>query len=269
MDQKELIEKITSEVMLKLKDKLVLQDLQKSVQVNINPITAQGNIAPQDVAKYIDHTMLKPEATIDAFDKLCSEAITFRFKSVCVNSSWISYVAKKLRGTGIKVCSVIGFPLGAMDSRAKAFEGRIAIENGAEELDMVINVGALKSRNLKLVEEDIRSVRRAARSTTILKVIIETSLLTDEEKVLACEISKKAEADFVKTCTGFAGGGATVEDISLMRRIVGPNMGVKASGGIRDYDKAISLIGAGANRLGCVSSVAIVTGVRGNTKGSY
>lgn len=269
MDQKELIEKITSEVLLKIKDKLVFQDLQKGIQGNVNPISAQGSIAPQDVAKYIDHTMLKPESTIGAFDKLCSEALTFRFKSVCVNSCWVGYVSKKLRGTGVKVCSVIGFPLGAMDSRAKAFEARTAIENGAEELDMVINVGALKSKDLKLVEEDIRAVRRATRSTTILKVIIETSLLTDEEKVLACEISKKSEADFVKTCTGFAGGGATVEDISLMRRIVGPNMGVKASGGIRDYDKALILLAAGANRLGCVSSVAIVTGVRGNTQGSY
>ena len=265
MDQNELIEKITSEVMLKLKDKLVQQDTPKI----INAAATQASIAPQDVAKYIDHTMLKPEATIDAFDKLCNEALTFRFKSVCVNSCRVEYVAKKLRGTGIKVCSVIGFPLGAMDSRAKAFETRTVIENGAEEIDMVINVGALKERNLKLVEEDIRVVRRATRSTTILKVIIETSLLTEEEKVLACEISKKAEADFVKTCTGFAGGGATVEDISLMRRIVGPNMGVKASGGVRDYDKAITLIGAGANRLGCVSSVAVVTGVRGNTQGSY
>lgn len=265
MDQNELIEKITSEVMLKLKDKLVLQDTPKI----INPAAGQNSIAPQDVAKYIDHTMLKPEATIDAFDKLCNEALTFRFKSVCVNSGRVEYVAKKLRGTGVKVCSVIGFPLGAMDSRAKAFETRTCVENGAEEIDMVINVGALKERNLKLVEEDIRAVRRATRGTTILKVIIETSLLTDEEKVLACEISKKAEADFVKTCTGFAGGGATVEDIALMRRIVGPNMGVKASGGVRDYDKAITLIGAGANRLGCVSSVAVVTGVRGNTQGSY
>jgi deoxyribose-phosphate aldolase len=265
MDQNELIEKITSEVMLKLKDKLVLQEASKI----INPAVTKTGITPQDVAKYIDHTMLKPEATIDAFDKLCNEALTFRFKSVCVNSCRVAYVAKKLRGTGIKVCSVIGFPLGAMDSRAKAFETRTVIENGAEEIDMVINVGALKERNLRLVEEDIRAVRRATRSITILKVIIETSLLTEEEKVLACEISKKADADFVKTCTGFAGGGATVEDISLMRRIVGPNMGVKASGGVRDYDKAISLIGAGANRLGCVSSVAIVTGVRGNTKGSY
>ena len=265
MDQNELIEKITSEVMLKLKDKLVQQDAPKI----INATATQVSIAPQDVAKYIDHTMLKPEATIDAFDKLCNEALTFRFKSVCVNSCRVEYVAKKLRGTGIKVCSVIGFPLGAMDSRAKAFETRTVIENGAEEIDMVINVGALKERNLKYVEEDIRAVRRATRGTTILKVIIETSLLTEEEKVLACEISKKAEADFVKTCTGFAGGGATVEDISLMRRIVGPNMGVKASGGVRDYDKAITLIGAGANRLGCVSSVAVVTGVRGNTQGSY
>jgi len=227
----------------------------------------QGNLAPKDVAKYIDHTMLKPEATIDAFDKLCDEAKTYGFKSVCVNSGWVSYVANKLKGTGIKVCAVIGFPLGAMDSKVKAFEASTCIQNGAEELDMVMNVGALKSKDLKLVEADIRAVRQAAKNPAILKVIIETALLTEEEKVLACEISKKAGADFVKTCTGFAGGGATVEDIALMRKIVGPDMGVKASGGVRDYDKAIALIGAGANRIGCVSSVAIVTDAKGNTQG--
>lgn len=259
MEQKELNEKNTSEEMLKSTDKPAIN----------NPAVPPDSMAPQDVAKFIDHTMLKPEATMEAFDKLCDEALTYRFKSVCVNSCRVAYVAEKLRGTGINVCSVIGFPLGAMDSRAKAFETKTAVKNGAVEIDMVINVGALKERNLKLVEEDIKAVRRAARGTTVLKVIIETSLLTEEEKVLACGISKKAGADFVKTCTGFAGGGATAEDIALMRSIVGPGMGVKASGGVRDYDKAIMLIGAGANRLGCVSSVAVVTGVRGNTQGSY
>jgi deoxyribose-phosphate aldolase len=154
-----------------------------------------------------------------------------------------------------------------MDSRVKALEGRRAIEEGAQELDMVINVGALKGGQLKLVEDDIRTVRRATRGTTVLKVIIETSLLTDDEKVLACELSKKAGADFVKTCTGFAGGGATAEDIALMRRVVGPDMGVKASGGIRNYDKAVEVLNAGANRIGAVSSVAIVTGVRAEGKG--
>ena len=211
--------------------------------------------------------MLKPESVATQFEQLCSDAIRYKFKSVCVNSSWIPFVAKKLRGTGVKVCSVIGFPLGEMDTRSKAFEARSAIGNGAEELDMVINVGALKSGNLKLVEEDIRAIKRACRTNTVLKVILETGLLTDEEKIIACEISKKAGADFVKTSTGFSGSGATVHDVALMRRIVGPQMGVKASGGIRNFDQAISLINAGANRLGCGASIDIITGAE--AKGSY
>jgi deoxyribose-phosphate aldolase len=252
MEQNELIEKITKEVMARLGEKM---GSQKSEPVKNNPVMSQA-----ELARYIDHTLLKPEAVQSQFDKLCEEAVKYQFFSVCVNSAWVSYVAKKLRGTGIKVCCVIGFPLGEMESRSKAFEARNAIENGANELDMVINIGALKSRNLKLVEEDIRAVKRACRSNTILKVIIETSLLTEEEKVLACELSKKAEADFVKTSTGFSASGATVADIALMRRVVGPKMGVKASGGITDFNKAVALINAGANRLGCGSSVAVVTG---------
>lgn len=263
MDQNELINQITREVM-------------KRLQAEINKQGAKlgpgggGKFTgadPASLAKYIDHTMLRPEAPLTAFDKLCTEAIHYGFKSVCVNSCRVAYVTKKLQNTGVKVCSVIGFPLGAMDTRGKAFEARRALEEGAHELDMVINVGALKSGDLKYVEDDIRAVRRATRGTTILKVIIETSLLTDDEKVLACEISKKAGADFVKTCTGFAGGGATAEDLALMRRVVGPDMGVKASGGIRNYDKAVLVLNAGANRIGAVSSVPIVTGVRAEGKG--
>ncbi|MEI7500290.1 MAG: deoxyribose-phosphate aldolase [Bacteroidota bacterium] len=213
-----------------------------------------------ELASYIDHTLLKPEAVVSQFEQLCNEAVKYKFKSVCVNSSWIPFVAKKLRGTNVKICSVIGFPLGEMDTRSKAFEARIAIGNGAEELDMVINVGALKSGNLKLVEEDIRAIKRACRGATVLKVILETGLLTDEEKIIACEISKRAGADFVKTSTGFSGSGATVHDVALMRKIVGPHMGVKASGGIRNFDQAIEMINAGANRLGCGSSVDVITG---------
>ncbi|OFX22195.1 MAG: deoxyribose-phosphate aldolase [Bacteroidetes bacterium GWA2_31_9] len=224
-------------------------------------------MSPLELAGYIDHTLLKPESTQEQFDKLCEDAKAYKFKSVCVNSGWVPYVAKKLRGSGILICSVIGFPLGEMDTRSKAFEARSAISNGANELDMVINVSALKSRNLKLVEEDIRAIKRACRSNTILKVIIETGLLSEEEKILACEISKKANADFVKTCTGFMGGGATVADIQLMRRIVGSKIGVKASGGIKDFKQAIALINAGANRLGCGASVAIVTGA--TSQGGY
>ncbi|MFA5970724.1 MAG: deoxyribose-phosphate aldolase [Lentimicrobiaceae bacterium] len=265
MDQKELIDKITKEVMQRLNEKSGNQgDLNKG---NISQQTTSARMSQAELAGYIDHTLLKPEAVELQFELLCNEAVKYKFKSVCVNSSWVPYVAKKLRGTGVIICSVIGFPLGGMDTRSKAFEARSAIASGATELDMVINVGALKSGNLKLVEEDIRAIKRACRSTTVLKVILETGLLTDAEKIIACEIAKKADADFVKTSTGFAGSGATVEDIALMRRIVGPKMGVKASGGIKTFDQAISLINAGANRLGCGASVAVITGAE--AKGNY
>lgn len=265
MHQNELIDKITQEVMKRLTEELSRQGTASRT------FGAQTNSASQitasEMAKYIDHTLLKPEAPRSAYDKLCDEAIKHGFKSVCVNSSWVAYVSKKLQRTEVLVCAVVGFPLGAMDSRAKAFETRRAIEDGAREIDMVINVGALKSGNLKLVEEDIRAVRRATRGTTVLKVILETCLLSDDEKVLACEIAKKAGADFVKTSTGFGGGGATVEDVALMRRVVGPKMGVKASGGIRDFAKASAMITAGASRIGAGAGVAIVTGAPG--QGSY
>jgi len=256
MDQQELIDKITNAVMEKLKGELGAKGGAAAAVPTQDP-------SPASMAKYIDHTMLMPDAPDAAFDKLCEEAIYWSFASVCVNSSRVRYVAKKLQGTPVKACAVIGFPLGQMDSRSKAFEARRCIEDGASELDMVINVGALKSGNLKLVEEDIRTVRRATRGNTVLKVIIETSLLTDDEKIIACQLSKKAGADFVKTCTGFAGGGATPHDIALMRRTVGPDMGVKASGGMRNYPRAAQIIAAGANRIGAVSSVAIVTGQSG------
>ena len=256
MDQQELIEKITKEVMQRLTAELGRQTSKAAGEKT----TSGSKITAAEMAKYIDHTLLKPDAPQAAFDKLCEEAIKYKFKSVCINSSRVPYVTKKLQGTGVLVCSVVGFPLGAADSRSKAFETRRAIEEGAKEIDMVINVSALKSRDLKTVEADIRAVRRATRSTTILKVILETCLLTDDEKVLACEIAKKAGADFVKTSTGFAGGGATVEDVALMRRVVGPKMGVKASGGIKDYATAVAMINAGATRLGTSASVAIVTG---------
>jgi len=258
MDQKELIEKITREVMEKLKN-------QGAAHMG-NTGGAHAGMTQEALAGYIDHTLLKPEAVEAQFEQLCKEAVEYKFKSVCVNSSWVPYVAKKLRSSGIIICSVIGFPLGGMDTRSKAFEARSAIESGATELDMVINIGALKSGNLKLVEEDIRAIKRACRNNILLKVILETGLLNEAEKILACEISKKAGADFVKTSTGFSGSGATVEDIALMRRIVGPSMGVKASGGIRTYDQAIALIHAGANRLGCGSSVAVITGATAQGK---
>ena len=259
MDQNELIDRITKEVIQRLNQKSETHE--KQGQGNIPASSSNNRISAAVLAGYIDHTLLKPEAVISQFEQLCDEAVKYKFKSVCVNSSWIPFVAKKLRGTGIKICSVIGFPLGEMDTRSKAFEARNAIGNGADELDMVINVGALKSGNLKLVEEDIRAIKRACRSTTVLKVILETGLLTDDEKIIACEISRKAGADFVKTSTGFSGSGATVHDVALMRRIVGPDMGVKASGGIRNFNQAVALINAGANRLGCGSSVDVISGV--------
>jgi len=275
MDQNQLIEKIVAEVVARMGTKAPAASGASVQSGASSAATVPGGIqvavlpslAPTDVAKYIDHTMLRPEAVTAAFDKLCQEALTYKFFGVCVNSCRIAYVARKLQGSGVKVCSVVGFPLGAMTSRAKAFETREALSDGASEIDMVINIGMLKSGDYHGVEEDIRSVRRATRANTILKVIIETALLTQDEKVMACELSKKAGADFVKTCTGFSGGGATVEDIALMRRVVGRDMGVKASGGVRTYKGAMALIGAGASRIGCVSSVAIVTGAEGT--GSY
>ncbi len=221
----------------------------------------QKGMTASKMAQYIDHTLLKPEAQRSAFDKLCDEALQYRFKAVCVNSCRVAYVAEKLEGGGVEVCSVVGFPLGAMETRAKAFEASQAIEGGATEVDMVINIGALKSGDLKTVDNDIRSLRSAAKGSTVLKVIIETCLLTDEEKILACEIAKKAGADFVKSSTGFSSGGATIEDIAMMRKVVGSDMGVKASGGIKDFAAASAMINAGADRLGTSSGIAIVGGV--------
>ncbi|MFW6137602.1 MAG: deoxyribose-phosphate aldolase [Spirochaetota bacterium] len=211
------------------------------------------------MAPYIDHTLLKPDAQKSQFEQLCEEAVEYKFYSVCVNPYWVEFCARKLRGKEVKVCSVVGFPLGAAASRTKGFETRNAIENGADEIDMVINIGALKSGDLREVEEDIRSVWRACRATTTLKVIIETCLLSDDEKVLACQTAKKAGAHFVKTSTGFAKGGAATADIALMRRVVGPGMGVKASGGVRTFEDAKNMIQSGASRIGASASVKIVT----------
>lgn len=264
MDQNELVDKIVKEVLARLKSH---NESGQSAPTGASPKKPAFDISTQEMARFIDHTLLKPDAVFDQFDQLCEEAKKYNFYSVCVNSSKVAYVAKKLRGTSIKVCSVVGFPLGDMEKRSKAFEARTAIDHGAHELDMVLNIGALKSGNLKLVEEDIRAVKRAMRSTTLLKVILETSLLSEEEKILACEICKKVEVDFVKTSTGFGGGGATVADIQLMRRVVGPHIGVKASGGVRDFATAVAMIKAGANRIGTASSVAIITGSQ--AQGSY
>jgi len=224
---------------------------------------AAAPILPSDLPNYIDHTLLKPEATEDQMNTLCDEAAAHRFFSVCVNSSWVEHCARRLGGTGVKVCAVVGFPLGAMDKRTKSFEARTAIANGASEIDMVVNVGALKAGDLATVREDMLAVRRACRAGIVLKVIIETCLLSDEEKVLVCQIAKDIGADFVKTSTGFNKSGATVSDIILMRRTVGPKMGVKASGGVRSFEDAVRMINAGATRLGTSSGVLIVDGQKG------
>ncbi len=259
METKELVEKITREVMARLGSARPSGGDGQAAGTGSSP-AAVADLPPASLIKYIDHTLLKPEATREQVEKLCSEAIEYRFYSVCVNSTWVTLCARRLRGTGVKVCAVVGFPLGAMDSRAKNLETRYAVENGADEIDMVINVGALKSGDLKTVEEDIRAVRRACRQSTILKVIIECALLSDAEKVIACQLSKKAGADFVKTSTGFAAGGAKVEDVALMRRTVGPKMGIKAAGGIRTYEDAVAMIRAGATRIGASAGIAIVGG---------
>ncbi len=217
-------------------------------------------------ARFVDHTLLKPNATQDEIAKLCEEARQFCFASVCVNPSYVALSAQFLRGSGVKVCTVVGFPLGSTTPTVKAIEARDAIANGAGEIDMVINIGALKSGNDALVYDDIKAVREATRGK-LLKVILETSLLSNEEKVRACAMAKKAGADFVKTSTGFGGGGATVEDVRLMRETVGPLMGVKASGGIRDAKAAADMIAAGATRLGTSASVAIVTDAKADGKG--
>lgn len=207
--------------------------------------------------KYIDHTLLKPDATREQIVKLCEEARLYGFASVCVNPMWVSLCAKLLKDSDIKTCTVIGFPLGANFMDSKAAEAKLAVQMGASEIDMVMSIGVLKSGMPDLVAAEIGLVRSWIRGKT-LKVIIETCLLTREEKVLACKLAKKAGADFVKTSTGFSTGGATPDDVKLMRRAVGPVMGVKASGGIKDYSTARDMIAAGATRLGCSAGVAIV-----------
>jgi deoxyribose-phosphate aldolase len=211
----------------------------------------------ETMASYIDHTLLKPEATEEQVLVLCAEARKYNFYSVCINSSYVSVAAKALKGSAVKVCAVVGFPLGAATTATKAFEAREAVENGASEIDMVIHIGALKSGNEGYVAEDIAAVVEAA-GGNIVKVIIETGLLTDEEKIIACRLADQAGAHFVKTSTGFGPGGATIADIALMRETVGPLLGVKASGGVRTPEAARQMIEAGATRIGTSSGIAII-----------
>lgn len=223
---------------------------------------AGDGYTPADMAKYIDHTYLKPEASVNEIRKICDEAKKYHCASVCVNPSYIQYVAQQLEGSGVTPCCVIAFPFGTSTPEAKAFEASDAASKGAREIDMVINVGAIKSGDWLLVKRDIEGVVNAVKGRAKVKVIIEACLLTDEEKVKACTVAKLAGAAFVKTSTGYSTGGATVEDVRLMRETVGPEMGVKASGGVRTYDDAIAMLKAGANRLGCSSTMKIVSGVK-------
>jgi deoxyribose-phosphate aldolase len=219
--------------------------------------------APGSIASMIDHTLLKPDATRQNIEELCREAAQFKFATVCVNPTWVALAARRLENTGVRVCSVVGFPLGATTGDVKVYETRRVIFDGAREIDMVINIGALKSGDLRIVERDMEGVVSACHEADSLsKVIIEAALLTDDEKVTACTLAKAAGADYVKTSTGFGPGGATVADVALMRRVVGAAMGVKAAGGVRDLESVQAMIAAGATRVGASAGVKIVQQAR-------
>ncbi len=211
-----------------------------------------------DINNYIDHTLLKSDATREEIEDICDEAMAYKFKAVCVNSSWTSLVFEKLKYVDVEVCTVVGFPLGAMSKETKIFEAKDAIKNGASEIDMVLNIGKLKDKEYEYVEDEIRKVKEVIGKDTILKVIIETSLLDDEEKKIACEIIENAGADFVKTSTGFSTSGAKVEDIKLIREVVKDRLKIKASGGIKTYEEAVEMINAGADRIGTSNGVNFI-----------
>jgi deoxyribose-phosphate aldolase len=235
-----------------------------SNEATVHTGTAQP-AGPPNIASFIDHTLLKPEASEADVLKVCAEAAEYRFKSVCVNPIWVKTVTTALKGSGVLACSVVGFPLGATPTDVKSFEARGAVLDGADEVDMVINIAAARAGDKGALVEDIAAVAETVHAGgAILKVIIETALLTDEQKVLACQAAVAAGADFVKTSTGFNGGGATVEDVALMRRTVGPDLGVKASGGVRSLADAQAMIAAGATRIGASSGIAIVKGEQGS-----
>lgn len=251
----------------KLIDRIAEEVLRK-ISTENNGANAGEAMFNGDMASVIDHTLLKPEATKADITRVCKEAIEYNFKSVCINTHYVTLVSKLLRGTKVLTCCVVGFPLGASSTRAKVDETYDALKNGANEIDMVINIGALKSGDWNTVKKDIEGVTNAARNRAIVKVILETSLLNEEEKIRACTIAKMAGADFVKTSTGFNTGGATIEDIKLMRKVVGPKMGVKASGGVRDTETARAMLAAGATRIGTSSGINIVKGTKPST-GTY
>ncbi|HLB58993.1 MAG TPA: deoxyribose-phosphate aldolase [Bdellovibrionota bacterium] len=265
-DEQELIRRITQAV----KQKLAEGSIRKG-DPNEGGNTPSGStqaISPEELAKKIDHTLLKADASEVELKKICDEAKKYNFFSICVNSANVPFVARQLKGTDVKVCAVVGFPLGAATTSAKAFETKEAIAGGAHEIDMVMNIGALKSKQYQKVLEDIQAVVASADPAPV-KVILETGMLERDEKIIACSIAKAAGATFVKTSTGFGPGeGATEEDVALMRSVVGPELGVKASGGIRTWEKSISMLKAGATRIGASASVAIVT-KQGSSKKGY
>ncbi len=275
LDRELLIELITREVLAMLAARTDMCDspeqVRRVVANGADRVAFHGDASdvPVDLAKYIDHTLLKPEATAEQIDELCAEAERYGFASVCVNPTWVRRCSSNLRDSEVRVCSVIGFPLGATTPEVKALETRRALRDGAREVDMVINVGALKSGDHDLVRTDIEKVVDSAHEGgALVKVILETVLLTDEEKVIASALSKAAKADFVKTSTGFGGGGATVYDVALMRETVGPEMGVKASGGVRTLEDVEDMIAAGATRIGASAGVQIVSEGEGDGSGA-
>jgi deoxyribose-phosphate aldolase len=270
MNRDALVEAITSEVLAALSTRFDMAETGEKVREVVangaDRVAFHGEASdvPLDLAHYIDHTLLGADATAEDIDRLCEEAERYHFASVCINPTWVRRAANNLRGSGVPVCTVIGFPLGATTSEVKATEARKALRDGAREIDMVLNVGALKSGDHEAVYDDIAKVVDAAHEVgAVCKVILETALLTDEEKVIASALAKRAKADFVKTSTGFGPGGATVYDVALIRETVGPDMGVKASGGVRTAHDAEDMIAAGATRIGASAGVQIVGGSDG------
>ena len=275
IDREELIEVVTRQVLAALAGEPAEQGLENAHQVVASGAArigycGNGAEVPKDLAEYIDHTLLRPDASEADIDRLCDEAVEYGFAAVCINPVWVPRAAGRLRGAGVTVASVIGFPLGANTPEIKAMEARRALRDGAREIDMVINIGALKSGDQDLVQRDIAGVSDACREVGALnKVIIEAAYLTDEEKVIACRLAQMGRADYVKTSTGFGPGGATVFDVALMREVVGDTMGVKAAGGIHTAEEVREMITAGATRIGASAGVRIVAGEEGDSGESY
>ena len=275
IDRDELIETVTRQVLATLAGQQTDQGLERAQEVVANGAARIGycgnaSDVPRGLAEFIDHTILRPEVTPSDIDRICDEAAEYGFVAVCINPVWVPRAVKRLRGTGVTVASVVGFPLGANTPEIKAMEARRALRDGAREIDMVINIGALKGKDYDLVQRDIRGVSDACREVGAMnKVIIEAAYLTDEEKVIACRLAQAGRAHFVKTSTGFGPSGATVFDVALMRETVGSKMGVKAAGGIHSAEDVCEMITAGATRIGASAGVRIVTGDEGGSRESY